>query len=208
MKPLLSSSIVAVIVAGSVSAQGVNIAQDMPEVSFSVNGRNYVISRIQEPESQLNAEFTKTSRKCPPFCIQPISAGQGIATVGEIEVIEFLKNDAQNGAGLLIDVRMPESYEKGSIPAAINIPISALEESNPYRDEILAALGAEKVEGIWDFGKARDLVLFCEGPWSAQSSSAIKNMLKAGYPAEKIKYYRGGMQLWLLLGLTTTTPGK
>lgn len=208
MKPLLSSSIVAVIVAGSVSAQGVNIAQDMPEVSFSVNGRNYVISRIQDPESQLNAEFTKTSRKCPPFCIQPISAGQGIATVGEIEVIEFLKNDAQNGAGLLIDVRMPERYEKGSIPAAINIPISALEESNPYRDEILAALGAEKADDIWDFGKARDLVLFCEGPWSAQSSSAIKSMLKAGYPAEKIKYYRGGMQLWLLLGLTTTTPGK
>jgi hypothetical protein len=27
-------------------------------------------------------------------------------------------------------------------------------------------------------------------------------MVKAGYPASRIFYYRGGMQIWRLLGLT------
>jgi hypothetical protein len=29
-------------------------------------------------------------------------------------------------------------------------------------------------------------------------------MIDAGYPADKIAYYRGGMQVWRLLGLTVT----
>ena len=32
----------------------------------------------------------------------------------------------------------------------------------------------------------------------------IKQLLKIGYPAEKIKWYRGGMQSWLGLGMTST----
>ena len=31
---------------------------------------------------------------------------------------------------------------------------------------------------------------------------AIKAMLREGYPADKIFYYRGGMQAWHILGLT------
>ena len=31
---------------------------------------------------------------------------------------------------------------------------------------------------------------------------AIRNMITAGYPADHILYYRGGMQVWRLLGLT------
>jgi rhodanese-related sulfurtransferase len=30
----------------------------------------------------------------------------------------------------------------------------------------------------------------------------IKALLEVGYPAEKIKYYRGGMQAWTSLGLS------
>jgi hypothetical protein len=31
-------------------------------------------------------------------------------------------------------------------------------------------------------------------------------LLKFGYPAHKIKWYRGGMQNWSNLGLTTAKP--
>jgi hypothetical protein len=27
-----------------------------------------------------------------------------------------------------------------------------------------------------------------------------------GYPAHKLKWYRGGMQAWMMLGLTTVPP--
>jgi hypothetical protein len=33
-------------------------------------------------------------------------------------------------------------------------------------------------------------------------------LLALGYPAHKIKWYRGGMQSWKSLGLTTVFPEK
>ncbi|MGD8572392.1 MAG: rhodanese-like domain-containing protein, partial [Gammaproteobacteria bacterium] len=46
------------------------------------------------------------------------------------------------------------------------------------------------------------------GMWCGQSPRAIKGLLKLGYPAEKISYYRGGMQSWQMLGLTVVIPEK
>jgi len=34
----------------------------------------------------------------------------------------------------------------------------------------------------------------------------MQNLVKIGYPKSKILYYRGGMQYWQILGLTTTLP--
>jgi len=33
-------------------------------------------------------------------------------------------------------------------------------------------------------------------------------LLKIGYPAKKMRYYRGGMQDWMILGLTVVVPGS
>jgi hypothetical protein len=49
--------------------------------------------------------------------------------------------------------------------------------------------------------------MFCNGMWCGQSPNNILNLLKFGYPADKIKWYRGGMQDWEILGLTTV-PGE
>ena len=73
----------------------------------------------------------------------------------------------------------------------------------------LSLLGAKVGgDGNWDFDNATTLALFCNGPWCDQSPRAIRNLVDAGYPPEKLKYYRGGMQMWLLLGLTVTTPSS
>jgi hypothetical protein len=34
----------------------------------------------------------------------------------------------------------------------------------------------------------------------------MKALMELGYPEEKMKYYRGGMQAWQLLGFTTIVP--
>jgi rhodanese-related sulfurtransferase len=39
-----------------------------------------------------------------------------------------------------------------------------------------------------------------------RSPTTIKGLLKIGYPAHKILWYRGGMQDWESLGLTTLKP--
>jgi rhodanese-related sulfurtransferase len=187
-------------------AQDVKITPDAAYRSIWVNGENIVIERIQDTSHRLETEFTKTSRPCPPFCIHPISAGKGVTTVGEIEVLDFLETKVSKGSGLLIDSRLPEWFAKGTIPGAVNVPFSTLEPENPYRDQILEALGARRLGSRWDFSDALDLLMFCNGPWCDQSPRAIRNLTDAGYPPEKIQYYRGGMQLWLLLGLTVKVP--
>ena len=59
---------------------------------------------------------------------------------------------------------------------------------------------------VFDYSAAKTLVLFCNGMWCGQSPASIRTLLKYGYPAEKIKYFRGGMQTWEILGLSTAKP--
>jgi rhodanese-related sulfurtransferase len=201
---IVVACLLASVAAVSASAQDVRITQDLDKISVNLNGTNVTIERNQNQANRLTSEFTKTSRPCPPFCIQPISLGEGIKTYGELEVISFLQDDVAGGKGLLIDTRLPEWFEKGSIPGAVNLPFSTLEDNNPFRDEILRALGANDTGGIWEFSDAFGLTLFCNGPWCAQATRAVNALLQVGYPPEKLNFYRGGMQNWLLLGLTTT----
>jgi hypothetical protein len=50
------------------------------------------------------------------------------------------------------------------------------------------------------------LVIFCNGPTCDQSRREISGLLSVAYPAERIFYYRGGMQMWGLWGLATVVP--
>ena len=207
MVRLLWGAMLALVITNSQAlAQEVRITPDTSSYSIEINGQSITIGRIQDTSNVLAPEFAKTSRPCPPFCIHPISAAPGVQTVGEIEVIDFLEKAVAAGTGLLIDSRVPEWFAKGTIPGAVNVPFSTLEATNPYRDQILQALGAVKSGSGWDYSNALSLTLFCNGPWCDQSPRAIRNLISAGYPAEKIAYYRGGMQLWLLLGLTVAQP--
>lgn len=190
------------------AAQQVKITEGMASANFAIKGQPISIARNQDPANRLTPDFTKTSRACPPFCVTAMEAAPGVATVGELEVISFLEKDVAAGAGLLLDTRTPEWFAKGSIPGALNVPSETLAEKNPYRDEILRALGGVKSGESWDFTNATTLMMFCNGPWCDQSPRAIRGLIEAGYPAQRIRYYRGGMQVWNTLGLTTTAPGS
>ncbi len=192
--------------AGVAVAQDVRITEEMSDVSFSVNGQTFTIARNQDTSAQLSGEFTKTSRACPPFCIHPITVAPGVETVGELDVIAFLQSNVSSGSGLLVDARVPEFFVQGAIPGAINIPFSTLEADNPYREDILYALGATHTSDGLDFSNALTLMVYCNGAWDDQSTRAIKGLLQAGYPADRLQYYRGGMQDWSIMGLTTVTP--
>ena len=195
------------VVAGPVRAQDVRITESMARAEFALNGRPVVIERNQDPKAVVDPEFSKTSRACPPFCIHPMQAAPGVTTLGELEVIEFLRSKVGTGAGILMDSRLPEWNAKGTIPGAINVPFATLAPNNPYRDEILQALGARPLSnGALDFSQVLDVALFCNGPWCDQSPRAIRYLLEAGFPPDKLFYYRGGMQNWLLLGLTVVKP--
>lgn len=169
----------------------VKINSRMPSVTVPTADGPVKIMRNQDGANTIHPDYAKTSRKCPPFCVQPMQVAPGVTTVGEVELLEFAKQ-----GGKLIDGRTENWHLKGTIPGAINMPFNQMAER---LDEIGCTRGADKK---WDCAKAEKVLLFCNGPWCGQSPMAIKAMLREGYPAEKIMYYRGGMQAWHTLGLT------
>ena len=40
------------------------------------------VQRVQDPDYELKGYFAKTGRKCPPFCIQPITPSAAVAAIG------------------------------------------------------------------------------------------------------------------------------
>jgi len=183
-------------------AEKVNIVKGVPYVDIQVGKQKYRIRRIQDPKNRLQNEYTLTSRSCPPFCIQPLVPAPGIKVAGELEVLEFLKRHGREMTGVLIDSRSPKEYRKGTIPGAVNVPSMLFSTDNPYKEKILILLGARKLpDGTWDFSRARELMLFCNGAFCPQSPRNIKALVGTGYPPEKLHYYRGGIQAWSLLGL-------
>tara|TARA_R110001606_G_C15402875_1_gene653456 strand:+ start:10921 stop:11571 length:651 start_codon:yes stop_codon:yes gene_type:complete len=212
MKKVLLNTIVllsTLLSIGSVQALDVQITPDIASVDVVHNGKKVTIMRNQDTSNTINPDYAKTSRNCPPFCIQPINVATGVETLGEVEVIHYLKmkSDGDN-AILIIDSRTPDWVAKGTIPGSINIPWTELtigQGADPFTisDIMQQQFGVREQEGLWDFSNAKTLVLFCNGMWCGQSPNNIHALLKFGYPAEKIKWYRGGMQNWEALGLST-----
>lgn len=168
----------------------VGITKDMAQASYTTPEGEFTVQRDQTPGAKLEGDWALTGPDCPPFCIQPMIPAEGVTTIGELELIEAM----QEGDTILVDGRTPDWFAGGTIPGAINIP---------YTESIerLAELGCEPdFDGEFDCTNASKVIMFCNGTWCGQSPTAIREMISAGYPAERISYYRGGMLDWRLLG--------
>jgi len=232
MLALLVSS--ALLLNSNAAALDVKLTDYLAYLEVDHNGEQVRIQRIQDTNNTLKDGFAKTSRKCPPFCIQPMTVAPGVTTVGEAEIFRFMERELEGGSGLIVDARTPSWYRKGTIPGSVNIPftefvreadaeetvkllqqlggvprgeVSWLRRSFEKLMASLGLFGADQKTDSWDFSGARQVVFWCNGPWCGQSPRAISGLLSYGYPAEKVFYYRGGMQMWKVLGLTVVVPG-
>ncbi len=201
--------------AGVVGAEEmkVKVTPDLGSVTVMHEGEKVEIKRNQDPDNRIAEDYQQTSRDCPPFCVQPMQLLPGGHTIGEIELLNMLADRAmEKDAFLLIDSRTPDWFNKGTIPSAVNIPWTKLYPGSSTFDPFVAEtllldeFGVKKDGDLFDFRQAKKLVLFCNGPWCGQSPTNIKALVALGYPADKIYWYRGGMQLWHTLGLTTIDP--
>jgi rhodanese-related sulfurtransferase len=215
----------------SAMAVDVKLTPEKDALNVKFQGKMVRIERIQDQNHLVSETWAKTSRKCPPFCPQPIHAAPGVMTVGEVEVFDFMENKVNNGSGMIIDARVPSWHKKGTIPGSINIPFTEFERkpSDPELAKIMKLIGAKprsqvgfvdhawdktlktvgvsvQRTGFWDYSESPDLLLWCNGPWCGQSPHAIHGLVELGFPPEKIFYYRGGMQMWEMLGLPVLVP--
>jgi rhodanese-related sulfurtransferase len=116
--------------------------------------------------------------------VQPIELAPGVRTIGELELADHLKHHRP-----LIDTRQPHFHRDATIPGARGIA----------HDQILSHLD--------QLDPSVPTVFFCNGPQCVASPHAIGSLLDAGYPAEAMLYYRGGMHDWITLGFPTA-PGS
>lgn len=186
LQGLRLTGLAACVAASPTLAQQSNITTDLADVTIDL-------------ASGSTLSILRDKGGCPPSCVQPMQAAPGIVTIGELEVIEFLQEFSANGIGLLVDARLPDGFSQGTLPGAVNVPETTLAPENPYRDDLLEALG---VRGD-DFAGALDLVIFASGPDAPAAPSALRSLVGAGYPASKLRYYRGGVFAWSSLGLST-----
>src|SRR2546421_6318970 len=109
--------------------------------------------------------------------VQPIELAPGVRTVGELELIEHLRQGLP-----VVDTRLRHFNREGTIPGARSIPH---EEILERRDEL---------------DESEPTVFLCNGPQCTATPNAIQKLLEAGYPAHAILYYRGGIHDWMTLG--------
>jgi rhodanese-related sulfurtransferase len=150
--------------------------------------------------------------------VQPITVAKNVGTIGELEVLEYLKRASRGDRTVMVvDSRTPEWVQQGTIPGSVSVPwnkisldqqgeFAAESETEILNDILTQNFGVQTIKGKHDFRNAKTLVMFCNGTWCPQSATNIKTLLKLGYPAYKLKWYRGGMQSWVSLGLTTVKP--
>jgi rhodanese-related sulfurtransferase len=174
---LLSTAVLAV----SVQAENLRIVgEDKVFVATLASGEELPITRQMTPCAKNKG------------WLQPLVPEPGIVPVTEIEVL----NAINDPTFILVDMRTEDWFSDATIPGAVNIPYT---EVAMRMDE----LGCNKGASGWDCAGAMNVVGFCNGPVCPQSPTAMRAMIRDGFPADKIYYYRGGMLDWDALGLTT-----
>ncbi|KAB7886283.1 rhodanese-like domain-containing protein [Poseidonibacter ostreae] len=187
----------------------VAISKGVKSIDMNLNGEKFTIMRNQTAGNKISSLYDTTFRGAP----QPISLAKGLETLGELEFIEYMKKAQTDENIAIIDSRKPGWFDRLRIPGAVNVPFTNFDEKDTAIEMMEDEMGVvQNDDGTLDFSNAKTLALYCNGYWCGQTPGMVKNakfaLLKMGYPVEKIKYYRGGMQAWTSLGFTVVGSGK
>lgn len=192
------------VAAAEEKADKVMISSDLCSVEVMHNGKPVTLMRNQDPDGTIDPLYQRTDQGK----IQPMHpfAPHAVETIGELDMIDYLVRVSKGDDSILvIDSRTPTWVARGTIPGSINIPFTKFRDNQTAQSIMEEQFGVD-VSFVMDFSNAKTLVMFCNGNWCGQSPAAIRQLLNLGYPAAKIKYFRGGMQSWHSLGLTVVKP--
>ena len=203
---------------------------DMPYIFVVHNGRSIKVERdiddSYKARMSIRGTLVQSADSCPPFCLQPHQLDVPVETVGELEIIDFMMDQLRGGKGVLVDIRGKKAHDASTIPGSVHYFVQIIQKGlgDETFENMLIALGAERRDNInmldnvleligikdasmltdkWDFTEAKELVLWNNSAIEGSSAIAIKALLDAGYPATKLKWYRGGLASWQYWGFNT-----
>ena len=169
-----------------------------------VDGKPFVVGRNQDRKNPMPKIYQKTGRGI----IKPLHPFKPhlVETIAELEMINYMKRiSAGDTSTIVVDARAPIWLNlTGTLPGAVHVSYKQFLDKKEAMDILQDEFGVRvRPNGTLDFSRAKTLAIYCNGNWCKMSPTLIRELLKYNYPAEKIKYYRGGMQAWTLLGLPT-----
>lgn len=197
-----SSVLCAAALALAASVAGAQEHLTEAKASFIFNGERVKIDRENPNAARHIMQFAAAQGGCGAPCIAPMQVARGVPTLDETAVLAFLVDQVAGNVGLMVDARLPADRALGYIPGTVSLPYATVAPTNSFREDILKALGARAFEGVYNFADARELLIYDQGPSTDDAGKLVRNLLDAGYPVEKLKYYRGGMQVWSVLGFS------
>ncbi len=211
---------------------GIIVKKDGKTIHIKREKNNQCTKKNLQPEPLFGGDYAHET--VPKVCkksfvthvgvLQPMTLLEGLKTVGEVEVLQHIEASYKEPSKyLLIDARTPKWYHQMTIPTAINLPFNTLaydedvdEDDFPTQDKyeeyiknyktMFKTLNIKQSKKGLDFTNAPTLVLFCNGSWCSQSPNAIRTLINLGYPKEKLQWYRGGLQDWLIYDFTVIKP--
>jgi rhodanese-related sulfurtransferase len=101
-----------------------------------------------------------------------------------IGIEKILELEANQEPYILIEVLSPDSYAKGHLPHAINIPYEKIDEEAPKLD------------------KSKTIVTYCNGYTCSASTDAAKKFMELGF--KKVYDFKMGKPGWEKAGLPVT----
>jgi rhodanese-related sulfurtransferase len=209
---MLKTSIVAfalLALAATASAQS-SIKKGMTEFTVTLNGTTCTIAREQTKGNKIHDAYSTTDRGSP----QSISLGHGIETLGELEFIDYMMKAEKDENIIIVDTRTEGWHRDLRIPCTVNVPYTQLNDDKEIAlFTVLDNFGVEENDDeTLNFDNAKTIVGYCNGYWCGQTPGmfvrAKYSLINLGYPAAKLKYYRGGMQAWTSLGLSVEGAKK
>lgn len=183
----------------------VMISPDIFSIEVMHKGEKITIKRVQNKKNKISKYYQATHRGK----IQPIAPFKphAVETIGALEMIDYLTQlSTDNSSLMIIDSRTKDWVKRGTIPGTINIPFTEFKDDDNAAEIMEGKFNVLNNGSALNFNDAKTLVMYCNGIWCGQSPTAITKLLSLGYPAAKIKYFRGGMQNWESLGLTVVKP--
>ncbi|PHS78887.1 MAG: sulfurtransferase [Rhodospirillaceae bacterium] len=201
----------AMILIGGTQAQAASfIAKGETSFNIEKDGATCTIERNQTKGNKVHVLYETTTRGRP----MPMSLSAKIETLGELEFIAYMKKASTDESIFVVDTRTPGWHRDLRIPCTTNVAFTEFADDKEIA--IFALLDhfgvTEADDGTLDFSKAKTVVGYCNGFWCGQTPGMFVNakfsLKNLGYPEEKLKYYRGGMQAWTALGLSVEGSKK
>ncbi len=186
------------------------ISKGVTSFKIKLNGQECTISRNQTVGNKVHPLYETTHRGKPT----PIKMAPAVETMGELEFIAYMKKAQTDKNIMIIDTRTEGWHRNLRIPCTKNIPYTEFSDDIEIATvTLLEHFGVKETsEGKLDFSKAKTVVGYCNGFWCGQTPGmfvrAKYSLANIGYPREKMKYYRGGMQAWTALGMSVEGEKK